>query len=306
MALVFILYALFASVFTVSKFALQYTQPFFFVGGRMILAGVILLSYLYVFKRDQFYFKKKNLFQLFCLAAFNIYLANVFEFWGLQYLTSFKTCFIYSLSPFAAALFSYLLFSEQMTTKKWLGLLIGFGGLMPMLLSQTTSEERAGQLFMFSWAELAVMGAAVSSVYGWILLKQFVRDEGYSPVMANGLSMLLGGTMALFHSFFVESWKPVPYTEFIPVAGSMALLIVTSNIICYNLYGVLLRKFSATFMSFAGLSTPLFTALFGWIFLNETVSWTFFISLAIVFAGLLLFYQEELKEVPAEKEISVA
>jgi drug/metabolite transporter (DMT)-like permease len=301
MYLVFLLYALFASVFTISKTALEYTQPFFFVGVRMAAAGVILLAYLYFFKREQFKLQGIHFFRIFCLALFNIYLANTFEFWGLQYLTSFKTCFIYSLSPFAAALFSFLIFSEKMSARKWLGLIIGFGGLMPMLLAHTSAEESAGQFFFFSWAELAVMGAAFSSVYGWILLKQLVKEDGYSPMMANGASMLLGGAMALVHSAFTENWSPVPVTEALPVINCTLMLIIISNLICYNLYGFLLKQFSATFMSFAGLSTPLFTALFGWLFLSETITPIFYISLLIVFAGLLIFYQEELK--PASEPI---
>jgi len=56
MYLVVLLYALFASVFTVSKTGLQYTQPLFLVGSRMVLAGVLLLVYLFIFHRRQFSF----------------------------------------------------------------------------------------------------------------------------------------------------------------------------------------------------------------------------------------------------------
>src|SRR4051794_37249204 len=125
MYLVLILYGLFASVFTIAKIGLQYTQPFFFVGTRMMLAGIILLGYQYFFHREGFKLKKYHFWQIFRLAAFNIYLTNVFEFWGLKYLTSFKTCFIYSLSPFLSALLSYFIFSEKMSGKKWIGLIIG-------------------------------------------------------------------------------------------------------------------------------------------------------------------------------------
>ena len=105
MYLVFLLYALFASVFTISKTGLQYAEPFFFVGSRMALAGAILLAYQFFMKRDQFLLRKEHLAKFLGLAFFNIYVTNVLEFWGLQYLTSFKTCFIYSLSPFVSALF---------------------------------------------------------------------------------------------------------------------------------------------------------------------------------------------------------
>lgn len=299
MFFVFLLYALFASVFTIAKTGLEYTQPFFFVGSRMVFAGVLLAGYQVVKDPSSFKIRTKDLVLLFSLALFSIYLTNVSEFWGLQYLTSSKACFIYSLSPFISVLFSYLLFGEKMSSGKWIGLLIGFGGMLPMLLAQTTEEERAGHFFFFSWAEMAVIGAATFSVYGWVLLKQLVKDREYSPLTINGLSMLIGGVFALVHSYLTEGWHPVPVVEFLPFIECSLLLVVVSNLICYNLYGFLLKKFSPTLMSFAGLSTPLFTALFGWIFLQETISWPFFVSLSIVSLGLAVFYREELKPVPA-------
>lgn len=295
MFLVILVYALFASVFTTAKTALEYTQPFFLVGSRMLFAGILLLLYQYLFKPQEFKVKRQDWGKLTLLALFTIYLTNVFEFWGLKYLTSFKTCFIYSLSPFLSAALAYFALGEKMSSKKWIGLIVGFLGFIPILLSQTSSELETGQLWIFSWAELSVMMAAICSVYGWILLKQVVSEGGYSPIMANGVCMVLGGLIALAQSALMEDWNPIPVTELYPFITCALILILISNLICYNLYGYLLKRFSATFMSFAGLTTPLFTALFGWLFLNEVVSWPFYISLAIVSLGLLVFYQEELR-----------
>lgn len=294
MFLVILLYALFASVFTVAKTALEYSEPLFLIGSRMLVAGVLLLGYQFIFQRDAFVIHKKDLFRLSLLAIFAIYLTNIFEFWGLKYLTSFKTCFIYSLSPFISALLSYLVLKETMTSKKWVGLSMGFLGFIPILVSHTQSESELGQLWIFSWAELSVVIAAICSVYGWILLKQVVTENNYPPVMANGFAMMLGGGIALFHSYAVENWDPIPVTEYLPFIYCALILIVVSNILCYNLYGYLLKRFSATFVSFAGFTTPLFTAVFGWAFLGETVTWPFYVSFMIVFMGLLLFYQDEL------------
>lgn len=298
-----LLFALFASVFTIAKTGLDYTQPFFFVGSRMLLAGAVMLVFQFFYHREQFTISKGSLWRVVRLALFNIYLTNVFEFWGLKYLTSFKTCFIYSLSPFASALLSYVIFSEKLSLKKWIGLIVGFSGFIPILLTQTASEEQTGHLFFLSWAEISVMAAAVSSVYGWILLSQLVKENGYSPFMANGLSMTLGGGMALTHSLVAETWDPVPVVEWLPFIACACALILISNLICYNLYGWLLKRYSATFMSFAGFTTPLFTAFFGWIYLGEVVTWPFYLSAVIVFSGLLIFYQQELisnKELQAE------
>lgn len=296
MIFVLMLFAMFASVFTISKTALEHAQPFFLVGTRMMAAGIILLAYQWFRDRESLKLKSLPLGKIFLLALFNIYLTNVFEFWGLQYLTSFKTCFIYSLSPFLSVLFSYFVWKETMTWKRWLGLLIGFMGFLPILLSATSQEEATGHLGLFSWAEIAVMTAVACSVYGWILLRQVVRDSSVSPFLANGLSMLIGGSLAMLHSLSIETWDPIPVTGFAPFLECTFLLIVISNFICYNLYGKLLQRFSATFMSLAGFTTPLFTALFGWFYLGEVVTWPFYLSALIVFAGLLLFYQEELQE----------
>lgn len=299
MIFVILVYALFASVFTTAKTALEYTEPLFLVGSRMALAGLCLLLYQFFFHRERFSLQKKDIPRLLLLALFSIYLTNAFEFWGLKYLTSFKTCFIYSLSPFASALLSYFVFTEKMTAKKWWGLIIGFSGFIPILLNQTASEEATGHLLFLSWAEIAVIMAALCSVYGWIVLKQLVSENNLSPIMANGASMLVGGTVALCHSFFVEDWNPVPIKEYGPFFTCAAVLILVSNFICYNLYGWLLKRYSATFMSFAGFTTPLFAAFFGWLYLGETITWPFYLSATIVFLGLTLFYQEELKPATA-------
>jgi drug/metabolite transporter (DMT)-like permease len=304
MFFVLLLYALFASVFVVAKYGLEYTQPIFLVGARMFLAGGLLVVYQYFKHGDTFQFKLKGWTRILLLAACNIYLTNVFELWGLQFLSSSKTCLIYGLSPFLSALFAYLIFSERLSWKKWTGLIIGFLGLLPTLLHDSGQEGLTGTLMGFSFAEIAVLLATIFSVYGWILLQQLVRDEGCSPLTANGLSMLIGGAVALLHSGLVETWNPFPFTEFLPFIEATILLLIISNLVCYNLYGFLLKRYSATFMSFAGGTTPYFTALFGWIILGESVGWPFFISTFLVFAGLLIFYQEELRIKPLVKAVN--
>lgn len=296
MPLIFLLYALFASVFVIAKIALESSSPLFLVGSRMLLAGVILLGYQWITNRESLRLNKQTTFQLFQLALFNIYLTNAFEFWGLQYLTSFKTCFIYSLSPFLSALFSYIVFHEKMTGKKWLGMLIGFLGFLPILFTHTTGETEGGGIGIFSLPELAVIMATVCSMYGWVVLRKLVTDQGCNPITANSFAMLAGGAMAIVHSSFVEEWNPIPVSNMESYLSCMVLLIIISNFICYNLYGYLLTRFTATCMSFAGWTTPVFTALLGWLILGEVVTWHFYVSALIVLIGLFFFYQEELKQ----------
>jgi drug/metabolite transporter (DMT)-like permease len=292
------MYAVWSSVFSLGKMTLQYCPPLFLTGARMTLAGLLLLGFLALFKRSSFKLNRVQIFSILLLSFFSIYLTNALEFWGLQYLSAAKTCFIYSLSPFFAALFSYLHFNEKMNRRKWLGLGIGFLGFIPVLLTQTGSEELFNAFSFFSWPSLAIMGAALCSVYGWVVLRLIVKDHAISPLMANGTSMLFGGLLAFGHSFLVEGWNPLPFQpeNIGPVIKGTLLLTLISNIICYNLYGLLLKRFTATFLSFVGLLSPIFASLNGLIFLKEPLSWTILLSTGIVSLGLWIVYHAELKQ----------
>ena len=295
---VVLMYATWSTVFSLGKMTLEYCPPLFLTGARMILGSIALLGFLVITKRSSFSLNRKQLLSLIVLAFFSIYMTNALEFWGLQYLSAAKTCFIYSLSPFFAALFSYLHFQEKMNARKWVGLSIGFVGFIPVLLTQTGSEELMNAFSFFSWPTLAVMGAALCSVYGWVILRLIVKDQEISPLMANGSSMLIGGILAFAHSFLVEGWNPLPIAAavFAPFLKGTLLMTLISNIICYNLYGVLLKRFTATFLSFMGLLSPVFASISAWIFLGEPPSWTIFLSTCVVSLGLWVVYRAELKQ----------
>jgi drug/metabolite transporter (DMT)-like permease len=297
-SIVIVMYALWSSMFSFAKIALQHSPPIFLTGARMAVGGLILITYLLIAKRSAFKMRPIQWLSIVLLGFFSIYLTNILEFWALQYLTAAKACFIYSLSPFFAAFFSYLHFGEKMNRRKWIGLSLGLIGIIPVLSLQTGAEGIWSAFSFLSWPSLAMIGAALASVYGWILLRLVVKDHAVSPLMANGSSMLIGAAMAFGHSFFVESWTPTPILagSMIPFLSWTVFMALISNVICYNLYGMLLKKFTATFLSFMGLLSPVFASMHGWIFLGEAPSWLIFLSTAIVSLGLWIVYAAELKQ----------
>lgn len=290
MFLVGLLYFICATTFTISKAALAYVSPLFFTGTRMVSAGILLLGYELYYKQ-RIIIPRHHWYLFIQIIFFYIYCAYVLDILALAHLTSAKACLLYDLTPFISALFSYLWFVETMTLRKWIGLLIGCLGFIPMFLNNTDF----GQLTI-SWPEITMLGAIISSAYGWILIRQLVKEHEYSSIMVNGVGMLGGGLLALLTSLVVEGWSPAPVKELMPFVYYTVLIIIVSNIIFSNIYTVLLKRYTATLLSFAGFTAPLFAALLGWIFLNEKVSWDFFITTFFVLIGLYIFYQEELRQ----------
>jgi drug/metabolite transporter (DMT)-like permease len=296
MFLVVILFALFASVFTLQKEALEYCEPFFLIGSRMFFAGIFLLLYLFLTNKKALKIRIEHLGLFILLGIFAVYLTNICEIWGIQYMVSSKACLIYSLSPFISALIAYILLKEKLSKQKILGMLVGFVGLIPVHFIYFVDTFAKGDYTIQYIAEGIVVGAVFFSVYGWVLFKRIINEYKYSPLLINGISMIIGGILALIHSFFSgEVWNPTPVIQvkhFIITSISICLI---SNVICYNLYGYLLQKFTVTFMSLAGLLTPFFASLYGYVFLKENITWHFFASVIIFLLGMILFYKDEAK-----------
>ena len=294
--LIILMYALFSSSFSVGKVLLNYAPPILLVGLRMLPAGIILISYQY-FRQHKFPSLGKQDFILYAqIVLLGIYGAYIFRFWGLKYLTSSKTALLFNASPFFTALYSYIFFNERMTQKQWFGLTIGFLGLIPILLTTSLNEQKFGELLYISWPEAAILIAVALQSYGWIAVRKLIKHNGHSPAFVNGITMALGGFLALITAPFLENVQPIEHiSQFV---GWLSYVIIVSNIICYNLYGYLMKHYTATFISFAGFIVPIFAALYGWGLLHEQITWHFFASCLIVFIGLYLFYQDELKSIP--------
>jgi drug/metabolite transporter (DMT)-like permease len=283
------LYALCATSFTICKSLLLYVKPLFFIGVRMLLAGFIMTGWCWATNKKSLRFAKKDWWLIAQVMFFHVYFAYIFDVWALQYISSFKSSLFFNLSPFIAALISYFVFSERLSFKKAVGLGIGCLGILPQL------SCLQGNDYYVALPDIVMLGAVTSSVYGWILVKKLMNN-GYSILSVNGIGMIGGGALALGTSFFVEGVSESPVFDFWPFAKLLLLIIFVINILFYNFYGALLKRYSATMLSFAGFITPLFAALYGWIFLGELVTWEFFFSLTVVSLGLFIFYQEELRQ----------
>lgn len=290
---IIILYALFASTFSLGKVLLSYASPIFLVGIRMSIAGFILLTYqAWQTWRSKKSFKINKKHWRFYIEAilFTCYFPYILRFWGLQHMSPAKASLLYTLGPFISYLLAYWLLKEKVTIKKIVGLLIGFLGLLPVLISPAPNEALMGGFGFFSWAEFYVILSISCLSYGWIALHRLIKNHQYHPTMVNGISMFAGGILALLTSFVVELHEPVSNIPYF--LAILAVVIIVSNLLCHNIYGMLLKKYSPTFLSFASFLTPLFAALYDWFFFHRAISWEFFISVGCVFLGLTIFYQD--------------
>ncbi len=284
------IYALLATTFVIAKLALSFAHPFFLIGVRMTLAGLILGGWLALTSFKKLKIQKEDLFSFLKIAFFHVFLAFSCEFWSLQSLSSAKTNLIYTSTPFIAAVLSYFILGERLSWKKTLGLVLGLIGLMPVTFMH--DEGLTSGWLQEMIPEAILMVAVISASYAWFEIKKMM-NKGYSLVLINGSAMLLGGIASLVSSalfFGSESFyvaQPVEFFKYV------ALMIVVSNLIFYNAYAWLMKKYSITFLTFAGFLSPVFGAIYGHTLLGEQIGWQYACSLAMITLALYIFYQEE-------------
>ena len=303
MFIIIFLYLLYASIFVIGKYAIMTSQPVFLTGVRMACAGVISYAlHCFWYKTPQFsLLKKMDWFIIVLIAFFNVYMTNAGEFWSLQYMSAGKTSFIYNFSPFLVLIFSAILFSEKVTWRKLLGMLIGFLSVMPMLIGDTSVIDTTRHFGPLSVAEFVMLGAATATSLGWVLMRYFVHRHVLTPYFLNSVSLLLGGMMCLVHSFLFEN-RPFIITdsmsEFIFYMSAMMLI---QNVGAYNLHAHLLKHCSATLVALFLFVMPLQTVILGKIFLGEPITYMFFLCSAGVALGLFVFYLDEIVALPDKK-----
>lgn len=299
MYLVFLTYGLFASVFTVGKLALTLAPPFFLTGLRYTIAGVFLIG-LEALRSKGKIFKQNlrpHLGLIIGIAIFSVFLTNGLEFWGLQYLKSGDTCLFYSMCPFFSAIIAYFMLGEKMTSKKYIGLGIGLVGFVMLIMStqpEANYESAQSNGWSFSLPEMMVSTSALTAVIGWSYFKKLTFHRGFAINLANGYSFLIAGLLGLMVSFVCEKWPQLDSKKvWLTLSWQVAYITIIHSIICYTLYAHALQKYSVTFMSFAGISNPVFTAFYGFMFLNESISFGFVGCVLLVGLGLYCFYIDE-------------
>ena len=289
MIMIFALYSMFAASFTIAKILLNYLPPIFLIAVRMTLAGLLLLTMQVIVSKKMIKIPLRMLGWWSVFAMIHIFMPYTTEFVALQSISASCSALIYNLTPFFSAFFSYWYFGEKMTKQKWLGFVIGFSGIAWFVGFQPVFCVDAYSAYAL------VLVSVFFGALGWIYVRRLVL-QGYEPLMINGMAMLLAGLQSFAFAYVWEPGAHLPWGRMPEFLFWMGLIILLTNVIYYNLYANLLKRYTATLLSFMGCVVPLFTAFFDWLLLGTAVTHHFFIALVVAGYGVYLFYQEELRQ----------
>lgn len=198
-------------------------------------------------------------------------------YWVEQVLPSGLTAILWAVFPIVTALVTHVSMPEsRIVGFQWLGLVVGFVGVVLLLVTDVESIGRDAVLHGLVLL-LSPLASAVATDY----VKR--HGAGTSSVLLNRASMFWGAVILCTFALVLEGSLPVPRSG--TALFSVVYLAAVGTVLTFSLYFWVLRRASAVSLSLITYVTPAIALAAGWIFEEERPTrWTF-AGLALILIG---------------------
>lgn len=252
-----------------------------FAGMRFIVSGLLVLLIAFIGGNGFIKLKKDVVGSVLIVSMFQTILQYGFFYIGLVHTTGVKASIITGSNVFFVILISSLLFKEEkFTLKKFIGVAVGFVGVV--LVNLTSDGSGAGLTLN---GDGFVLIAAISYGFSSACLKKF--SAKHSTLMLSAYQFLFGGIILLLFGLMLGG-RVTHYT----FSGIMMLLYLGFiSAAAYSLWGKLLASHEVSKVAVYGFTNPVFGVIFSRILLpdeNSALGLTVILALALVCTGIFI------------------
>ena len=250
-----------------------------FAGMRFLLAGLILLVFLFFTNRHQLKVKRSHLLLLIVFGIIQTAVQYYFFYIGLSNVSGMQGAILSSSGIFLAVILAHFYYkNDHMNWKKTIGILAGFAGII---------IANWGQEFQFSF-QLAGEGymilAGLTSAIATIMTKELATD--ISPVTLTGWQLTIGAILLLLIGVPQLSENAMTFTGF-----GWGLLIYAAFLssIAFALWTTVLKYNKAGEVSIYNFLTPVFgTILSAWLVPGESLNFMIIVAIGFVAFGIII------------------
>jgi drug/metabolite transporter (DMT)-like permease len=254
---------------------------------RLVVATIFLTAILFVFRLNE-KVKKEHL-GLFALAAmFEPFLYFIFEGYGLKNTSPIIGSGIIAMIPLVTPIAARIFLKERLTPMNIVGFITSFVGVIVLLLNKNLefTASPKGILFLF--------GAVVVAVgYSIALIK---LTKLYKPLTITWMQNIIGMIYFIPVVFIIERFEP---SNFANVGGYIMPLVclgVFCSAIAYALWAFAFSKLGASKANVYSNLIPVFTAIFSYLLVMETLTANKIIGILVVVVGLVLSQMKGIKQ----------
>ena len=277
--LLLVLGVLWGSSYLFIKVAVSEIPTLTLVGGRLLLATVLMWGMLFVTR--QTLPRSRALWKSYAVVGL---LSGALPYslvaWSEQFITSSLASLLQATLPlFTVILAHFLIADERLQPLRIVGVLVGFAGVGLLMIPALQSGVQATLL-----GQLAMVGSSLSYAISTIYARNSLREE---PPLVTTTGQFTMALLFILPVVVIFDW-PIHLSPSWPAMGSWLGLTVLGTILAYILYYALIARASATFVSTVTYIIPVNGLLLGALVLDEPLGLTLFFSLGLILLGVLL------------------
>ena len=246
---------------------------------RLVVATIFFTAILFTFRLNE-KIKKKHL-KLYALAAmFEPFLYFIFEGYGLKNTSPIIGSGIIAMIPLVTPIAARIFLKERLTPMNIVGFIISFVGVIVLLLNKNLEFTASPKGILF------LSGAVVVAVGYSIALIRLTKL--YKPLTITWMQNIIGMIYFIPLTIIMEQFEP---SNFANIGGYIVPLVclgVFCSSLAYALWAFTFSKLGASRAIVYSNLIPVFTAIFSYLIIHESLTANKIIGIVVVVAGLVL------------------
>lgn len=246
-------------------------------GIRFFIAGVMILTYYRIRKKEKLCLMKVNFKYVIMLSLIQTSIQYIFYYLGLSNTSGVKASIIQSANAFFIVIISrFLINDEYITTNKVFSLILGTLGILIVNYSRESNFE-----FKIS-GEGFILIATIFNSLASVMLRKFGKNQ--NPFLISGTQFLLGSIPMIILGVFTQNAK-------LDLKISSIILILYAAFIsaaAFTLWALIMKWQNSSEFGIYKLFIPIFGSLLSVIFLNERFTVRLMVGMIFVIIGSLV------------------
>ncbi|MBD8068148.1 DMT family transporter [Bacillus sp. PS06] len=268
------------STFVIVQNAIAFLEPMTFNALRFFIAGLFLLGWLLIFKRNELKEINKGLIIAGIIMGCWLFGGYALQTFGLLYTTSSKAGFITGLSVVLVPLFAFGILKQKPKPNAIVGVLVATVGLYLLTM---------GDAFGLNQGDVLVFFCAISFALHIIFTGKFTSL--YSTLVLTVAQIFTVAFLCMGSALFFEEWQIIFDPEVILKGEVLFALMVTSLLataIAFFIQTKYQKYTTATRVALIFAMEPVFAALTGFLAANERLSFIAILGCVFILIGMIL------------------
>ena len=295
-------YLFWGSTYVAIRFGVEVLTPYVLASVRFLIAGPLMLA-LCAARGMRLRQSRRDLALLAAMGILMLGIGNMGLVWCEQYLPSGLSALLYAVIPLYVALIEvFLPHGEGLRTRGWIGIFIGFAGLV-VLLSPGLRQGLHGKGGILAASIVAVL-SALSWTFGSVLSRRAKLKAG--AFVAAAWQMLFAGLFNFAVMLVLQGPHAISDARWSRQAvWSIAWLVTFGSLVGYSAYIYLLENVPVAKVATYAYINPIVAVMLGALFLGERLVGIEYLGMAAILIAVYLVTSSKLqKRVPHPLAVS--